>query len=302
MTGTNVATLPTNGNTPASNPPKRKLLLQLAERYGVEPEIFERTVASVAMPNPHTREELISCLIVANEHDLNPLTKEIHFMRSKTGQIVPIVGVDGWVKKLNTHPQFNGFEFAYQWSGGGKSLVSVTCTVHRKDREHPTVVTEFLAECQRLPGQGKGPNAWSMTPSRMLRHRALMQATRYAIGFGGVLDMDEFERWQSELKDVTPAATLAVPDDIPAEAATQQPVSEAEDTQDPPIVDPDKYIASLEESLATADDKEMFDEVWAAHLDGSDGRLSREHAEAATALHEKHGQRFEAKEPKGKKK
>lgn len=268
--------------------PQRKLLQQLAERYGVAPDVFKRTVSAVAMPQPHTEEELISCLIVANEHDLNPLTKEIHFMRAKTGQIQPIVGVDGWVKKLNTHPQFNGMKFDYEWAGkDGKQLVAVTCTIYRKDREHPVVVTEFMAECARLPAQGKGPNAWSLTPSRMLRHRALIQGTRYAIGFGGVMDLDEFERWQ-EMKDITPKpAALAVPDDIPDEAEPAAAVSEAEAPQDEPIANEPAYLEMLEGQLKSAESRELFDECWAAHEELVEaGRISREGQDRAQNLHE----------------
>lgn len=287
MSTTKVAKLET-----PTQPPKRKLLQQLADRYGVEPDVFERTVSAVAMPNPHTREELVSCLIVANEHDLNPLTKEIHFMRTKTGQIVPIVGVDGWVKKLNGHPQFNGFEFEHQWSQDGKTLVAVTCKVFRKDRDHPVVATELMEECKRLPAQGKGPNAWVMTPSRMLRHRALMQAARYAVGFGGVMDLDEFERWQEEMKDITPKpAALAVPDDIPDESAAET-ASEAESDQDNPITNVSLYLERLEEQLQLADSAEVLSEVWASHEETSDGRLSRDDQMKAEDLHTKHSKRF----------
>jgi phage recombination protein Bet len=269
----------------------------LADRYSVAPDIFEKTMATVAMPNPHTREELISCLIVANEHDLNPLTKEIHFMRSKTGQIQPIVGVDGWVKKLNTHPQFDGLKFDYEWSGAapGKKLFSVTCTIYRKDRKYPIEVTEFMSECIRLPAQGKGPNAWVLNPTRMLRHRALIQGTRYAIGFGGVMDMDEFERWQ-EMKDITPQsqqAALAVPDDIADEATVAPTVTEAEDNQDALLANPQKHVEELEASLRMAKTEEEFNEIWAAHEELVEaGRLPRAYAEEAETIKEKLGKRF----------
>ncbi len=284
---------------PPGPQPKRKLLQQLADRYGVEPDVFAKTVSAVAMPNPHTQEELISCLIVANEHDLNPLTKEIHFMRTKTGQIVPIVGVDGWVKKLNTHPQFDGLKFDYEWAEtkGGKVLFAVTCTIYRKDRDHPTVVTELMSECARPPGQGKGPNAWSMTPARMLRHRALCQGTRYAIGFGGVMDLEEFETWQA-MKDITPRrpAALSVPDDIPdneATVAATATVSEAEDNQDPLLSNPQQHVEELEAQLRMAATEKQFDEFWAAHESLVEaGRLPRAYVEEAETIKEKHGKRF----------
>lgn len=288
---TNVAKL----EAQPAQPPKRKLLQQLADRYGVEPEIFERTVSAVAMPNPHTREELISCLIVANEHDLNPLTKEIHFMRTKTGQIQPIVGIDGWVKKLNSHPQFNGFEFKHEMSADGKHLVAVTCKIYRKDRDHPIETTELMSECIRLPAQGKGPNSWSMTPSRMLRHRALMQCARYAVGFGGLMDLDEFERWQ-EMKDVTPrkgAPVLEVPD-LPDEPEIITAAEATQEIQPELLADAQGYLANLEENLVIAADEKTLAEVWDSHLDLVE-RLSPGDAEKAERLHEKHAKRLNKK-------
>lgn len=280
--------------TPATaqqNPPKRKLLQQLADRYGVEPEIFKRTVSAVSMPNPHTDEELISCLIVANEHDLNPLTKEIHFMRTKTGQIMPIVGVDGWIKKLNAHPHFNGFVFDHQWSQDGKQLVAVTCKIFRKDRDHPVMATELMSECARLPAQGKGPNAWSMTPSRMLRHRALMQAARYAVGFGGAMDMDEFERWQAEMKDITPkTAVLPVPTDIEDGTGNQETVTatvtEAEATQvKPEAEEPSAILMAYETALkgcTTEAAVKKTDKAHKTYLDTLDADLGKAAEEIRT--------------------
>jgi hypothetical protein len=183
---------------------KKGLLQQMAERYGLDPTVFERTVAATAMPQKNgapdcTREELISCLLVAHEHNLNPLTKEIYFMRTKGGPIMPIVGVDGWMRKLNEHPQFDGLEFEDHLGPDGE-LISITCVVYRKDRAHPIKVTEYLDECKAAGGP-----AWKTSPKRMLRHRTLTQGARYAVGFAGVMDRDEFDQWQV-VRDVTPAA------------------------------------------------------------------------------------------------
>lgn len=291
--------------TPAvaqQNPPKRKLLQQLADRYGVEPEIFKRTVSAVAMPSPHSDEELISCLIVANEHDLNPLTKEIHFMRTKTGQIIPIVGVDGWIKKLNAHPQFNGFVFDHQWSQDGNQLVAVTCKIFRKDRDHPVTATELMSECARLPGQGKGPNAWSMTPSRMLRHRALMQAARYAVGFGGAMDFDEFERWQAEMKDITPSKTAVLPVPTSIDDGTEPStatVTEAEATQvKPEAEEPSAILMAYEEDLkacATQAAVKKADKAHKTDLDTLDADLGKaaEEIRARELKRIKGGDKFE---------
>jgi hypothetical protein len=60
--------------------------------------------------------------------------------------------------------------------------------VHRKDRSHPIEVTEYLAECRQ------GTEPWKKWPARMLRHKAAIQAIRYAFGFSGIVDPDEADR------------------------------------------------------------------------------------------------------------
>lgn len=162
----------------------------LAAKYGVEVNAFLQTVSAVAMPKPHTETELMSCLLVAREHGLNPLTKEIYFMKSRGGPIQPIVSVDGWMRKCNEHPQFDGVEFEEVKEGG--ELVAITCRMHRKDRNHPISVTEDLAECRA----GGGP-VWKTHPKRMLRNRVYCQAARMAFGFAGIMEPDEFQQWQA---------------------------------------------------------------------------------------------------------
>lgn len=217
---------------PAAQPPARNggLLDKMSSRYGIAPDIFERTVAAVAMPKEHTREELISCLVVANEHNLNPLTKEIYFMRTRAGVIQPIVGVDGWIKKLNEHPQFDGMDIVENDDDKG-NLVSCTISIFRKDRKHPTKITEWLAECR-----GQTP-PWKTLPRRMLRNRTICQGARVAMGFAGIMEIDEFIQWQGVWMDprevpsdpmpkVLKAPALDLPD-IPDEAPVKDETDEA---------------------------------------------------------------------------
>ena len=50
------------------------------------------------------------------------------------------------------------------------------CTIHRSDRVVPITVREYLAEVR---GES---DVWKKMPRRMLRHRALQQCARVAIG------------------------------------------------------------------------------------------------------------------------
>jgi phage recombination protein Bet len=125
--------------------------------------------------------QMTALMVVANQFGLNPWTKEIYAFPDKGG-IVPVVGVDGWARIINNHPQFDGMDFQ-------QDDESCTCIIHRKDRGHPVKVTEFMSECKR-PNMGP----WQSHPKRMLRHKAMIQAARLAFGYGGIYDPDEAER------------------------------------------------------------------------------------------------------------
>jgi len=170
---------------------KKSVLVSMASRYGMEPKAFEQTVRNTVMPAKVqvTNEQFAAFLLVANEYRLNPITKEIYAFPSRGGGVQPIVSIDGWLNIINSHPQFDGMEFTDNVTDG--KLESVTCRIYRKDRKHPTEVTEYMSEC-------KGTSEpWKKWPVRMLRHKATIQAARYAFGFSGIADPDEADRMES---------------------------------------------------------------------------------------------------------
>jgi phage recombination protein Bet len=124
--------------------------------------------------------QMSALLIVANQYKLNPWTKEIYAFPDKNNGIVPVVGVDGWARIINEHPQFDGIDFE-------QNEESCTAIIYRKDRSHPVKITEYMSECKR----GTGP--WQSHPKRMLRHKAMIQGARIAFGYGGIYDQDEAE-------------------------------------------------------------------------------------------------------------
>jgi phage recombination protein Bet len=177
----------------------------MAERLSVDPTELQNIVMNTVMPTSGnaarvTNEQFVSFLAVANEYSLNPMTKEIYAFPAKGGGVQPIVSIDGWLKIINSHKQFDGMEFEDGLDAGGK-LQSITCRMFRKDRQHPTEVTEYLSECQKGNSE-----PWQKWPARMLRHKATIQAARYAFGFSGIVDPDEADRIQeaqsSEPKDM----------------------------------------------------------------------------------------------------
>ncbi len=155
----------------------------LAKQFNIQgdPEELVQTLKATAFRSNATDAQFNVLMIVANQYGLNPFTREIYAFPDKNNGITPVVGVDGWARIINSHPQFDGMEFT-------SDAESCTCKIYRKDRNHPTIVTEYLEECKR-PTQ-----PWNSHPRRMLRHKAMIQAARLAFGFGGIYDEDEAER------------------------------------------------------------------------------------------------------------
>ena len=137
--------------------------------------------------NDVTDAQMTALLVVAQQYGLNPFTREIYAFPDKGG-IVPVVGVDGWARIINSNAQFDGMDF-------DQNADSCTCIIYRKDRSHPTKVTEWMAECKR-----PSVKPWESHPYRMLRHKAMIQCARLAFGFGGIYDADEAERIMENIK------------------------------------------------------------------------------------------------------
>lgn len=175
--------------------PKRSLIMEMAGRYNLEPAIFQSTIKETCFPKKTavSNEQFAAFLMVAKEYSLNPLTREIYAF-PQNGGIVPIVSIDGWMNLINSHPQMDGINL--EELREGSKVFAVKCTIYRKDRTHPIVVTEYMDECVRPT------EPWKKWPIRMLRHKAAIQCARVAFGFAGIYEPDEGER----IKDVTPVS------------------------------------------------------------------------------------------------
>lgn len=171
---------------------------------GTDGSSLIETLKATAFKGQVNDAQMTALLVIANQYGLNPWTKEIYAFPDK-GAIVPVVGVDGWARIINSHPQFDGMEFE-------QNDEQCTCIMYRKDRARPVKVTEYMVECKRA---NVGP--WQSHPRRMLRHKAMIQCARLAFGFGGIYDHDEAERiterdmGAAEVVSTRPAQPAALP-------------------------------------------------------------------------------------------
>jgi phage recombination protein Bet len=231
------------------------LVARTAERFAVEPNKLLGTLKATCFRGDVSTEQLMALLVVADQFNLNPFTREIYAFPDKRNGIIPVVGVDGWSRIINEHPMFDGMDFKDGPANDENLPEWIECTMHRKDRSHPVTAREYMTECYRQPfvKDGKtidGP--WQSHPRRFLRHKSLIQCARIAFGFVGIYDPDEGER-------------------IVAATANQADLGPREDISN---VDPalcDQWISNITDILAQDKDEPAI----AADLRQADADLSK---------------------------
>ena len=201
------------------------LVSRMASRFGVEPNKMLSTLKATAFKGDVSNEQMMALLIVAEQYNLNPWVKEVFAFPDKNNGIVPVVGVDGWLRILNEHPQFNGIEFKDGPVTKDGLPEWIECTIYRRDREHPIVTREYMAECKRATGP------WGSHPRRMLRHKSLIQCARIAMSFSGIYDQDEAER----IVEGTVELVREAPEIAAINAAVRPAKQEADTTARPPL-------------------------------------------------------------------
>lgn len=190
---------------PARNTDRRSLIVRLAERYSVDPEKLLPLLKATAFrqrPNRDgvvrdaSNEEMFALLIIADKYELDPFTKELYaYLDPKSGAIIAVVSVDGWIRLINRQPTLRSLAFNYSdetTTHKGKTVpVWMECEIMRSDRDKPVIIREYFAEVVR---EVSFATPWDSHPNRMLRHKTLIQSARVAYGFGGLHDDDEAQR------------------------------------------------------------------------------------------------------------
>lgn len=196
------------------------LIARLAGKFGVEPnrllKCLTTQVFKQADGRQPTTEELMVLLLVCENFGLNPFNREIYAFRGKSGDIVPVVSLDGWAKIVRSQKDFNGVKFAFSSTtvkvpGCAQELPEfVECAMRLKGVDDPIVVQEFMTECFNEKSL-----VWRKWPRRMLRTRAFIQCARLAFSLTGLYD--EGEDFAEDISAVAAAPQVREPQ-------VQQPV------------------------------------------------------------------------------
>ena len=217
---------------------EKSLVRKMAEQFGVDEKKFLKTLKATVFKQKNdqeiTNEQLMMVMIVADQYNLNPFTKEIYAFPSKEG-VVPVVGYDGWIKMVNSHHEFDGVEFiaspkVVQIDDDAKPCPEyITCLMHRKDRNQPIQVTEYLDEVYRPAFKGNGNRGqytvkgpWQTHTKRQLRTKAYIQAARIGFGLAGIYDPDEAQGiLDNQDQDVTDRKAVVIPVETHNQASVQ---------------------------------------------------------------------------------
>lgn len=184
----------------AQRPKPMSALESLAARLALDPQKLQDTLAKTTFASCTSYEEFMVCVMVANEYELNPLTKEIYAFPKRGGGVVPMVAYDGWIKIMNRHPMFDGIEYEHIEDENGE-IKAVEGIIYRKDRTRPTKKMVYLDEFKM------NTDPWKQKPRHMLDVRCTCQAVRLAFGItAGIEGVDD-----ADGGEVRQTSTLVMP-------------------------------------------------------------------------------------------
>ena len=180
--------------------PTQSIVDRSVQRSGLSYDSFVRLIIQSALSRLSiwSQADLDRLLLLAERLGLDPLSNEIYATEvvpesGKKPRIFFVVGVDGWSKIINAHPQFDGMRFVEFAPGDDELPQYFECTIFRKDRKVATSVREYMHEAHTNQG------AWLTHPRRMLRHKAMVQCARICFGISGIYEPDEAQRIEKQV-------------------------------------------------------------------------------------------------------
>ena len=142
--------------------------------------------------------------------NLNPLIKEVYFIKYGSNPAAVVINVDTFVSRANEYPDYDGYTAG--WIVGTEAdpkdshvpfgkLLGAFCKVGRKGKSHDVVATV------RRDAFDTGKSRWKIDPWGMIQKCAVAAAHRkaYPKAFTGIYEWSEMDQARDgTAKDVTP--------------------------------------------------------------------------------------------------
>ncbi|BAQ85999.1 phage recombination protein Bet [uncultured Mediterranean phage uvMED] len=149
--------------------------------------------------------------------NLNPLIKEVYFIKYGNTAAAVVINVDTFVSRANEYPDYDGYTAG--WIVGTEAdpkdshvpfgkLLGAFCKVGRKGKSHDVVATV------RLDAFDTGKSRWKIDPWGMIQKCAVAAAHRkaYPKAFTGIYEWSEMDQARDgTAKDVTPPKPVSKP-------------------------------------------------------------------------------------------
>lgn len=168
----------------------------------MDKNLIHRTVAIGATP-----EELDMFIYLAEQYNLDPLKKEIFFLKHG-GKATIVTSRDGYLKHANTNDQFDGIESDVVYEGdklnrredgsihiiygdnhmnfSEDKLRGAFSNVYRKDRSKSATVFVDLRDYHK-----ESSSVWKMYPNAMILKVAEAMALKRAFAMSGLVTQEE---------------------------------------------------------------------------------------------------------------
>lgn len=184
-----------------------------------DPREEEQLTRQLILKNA-TEPQLKLVMGICNRYGFDPLLKHVVIVSNNI-----YVTRDGLLHLAHASGQFNGIGVSMEQAKNGEWMA--TCTVHRKDMDHPIVYTAF--ESEHKPSN-PGGSAWGKYPRAMLQKCAEVMALRRAfdvsVGAAEEIGYDapsgQTEHGQARFVEATvrevPPVQIAAPVTPPAES------------------------------------------------------------------------------------
>ena len=145
-----------------------------------------------------TDEEFMLFLEICSAYNLNPLLREIWFVKFKGREPSIFTSRDGYLKIAHASGKLDGIESRVIEDSNGKPYKAV-CTVWRKDMSR-----SFIFEAKFSEYFNPNSDAWKKYPSAMLIKVAEVGALKRAFAISGLVTREEYPTEDAESVKVEP--------------------------------------------------------------------------------------------------
>ena len=203
--------------------------------------ITKETIKKYLCPGA-TDQELMMGLQIAKTFNLNPLKREVYFVKYGTGNMQILTGYEVYLKRAERSLKWDGMEVSSEGSAAEGNLKAIV-KVFRKDWAHPLTHEAFYNEYVQMKPiykdnkrVGEEPNTfWKNKPITMIKKVAVSQAFRLCFPdeFDGMPYTTDEVVDQERVIDVTPPAESQAAASEALQAPVAKNTEKAEQAQNP---------------------------------------------------------------------